>query len=446
MRSNPLIETDGAPRLREALDRFYRRGSFGVKLGLDAERALLKLLGRPESAYGSVHVAGTNGKGSVAAMLEGFLRAADRRTGLYTSPHLVRFNERIRVDGQPIPDDDLLALLDEIETVAAKVAEASGEPPTFFECATAMGFAYFRQRGVDVGLIETGMGGRLDATNVVTPLVSIITSIGLEHTQYLGVSLEDIATEKAGIVKPGVPVVCGSLCPEAMNVVQRIARERGAPCLQAAEAVSVRSIKREWSGQRVSVETQAARYGTLDLPLLGDYQIENLAVAVAAMEVLSDLLGIELDAALLRRGLSLTVWRGRCQVLEPDPLTIVDGAHNPQAARALVTTLKPLIGKRPLGLVLGMCGDKDIGASLKPFAGMVQRCWAVPLNSDRSMPADDVAAVARSMGWEVRTSSVRDALAESKRWAAANSGVVCITGSIFLVGEVLALHEKGETA
>jgi dihydrofolate synthase/folylpolyglutamate synthase len=155
---------------------------------------------------------------------------------------------------------------------------------------------------------------------------------------------------------------------------------------------------------------------------------------------------MEVDAGLLRRGLGLTVWRGRCEALRTEPPLIVDGAHNPEAARALAASLKPLLGKRPLGLVLGMCGDKDIAASLKPFAGLVRRCWAVPLRSERSLTAEDVAATARSMGWDARPSSVRDALKEAMAWAAANGGAVCVTGSIFLVGEVLDMHERGEAA
>ncbi|MFC1498702.1 bifunctional folylpolyglutamate synthase/dihydrofolate synthase, partial [Verrucomicrobiota bacterium] len=212
--------------MNQALKKLYKRRSFGIKPGLDAERAMLSKLGNPQEEFLVVHVAGTNGKGSVCALLSSILRTAGYTVGLYTSPHLVRFNERIRVDDQEIGDDELAGVLDKIECVAADVARDMGQEPTFFECATAMAFKYFKEQDVRIAVVETGMGGRLDATNVLTPLISVITRISLEHTMYLGNDVEAVALEKCGIIKKGRPVVCGIMDALAHNMVKRSALEK----------------------------------------------------------------------------------------------------------------------------------------------------------------------------------------------------------------------------
>jgi len=427
--------------MKQALERLYRRRRFGIRPGLDVERLLLEELGRPERGYGVIHVAGTNGKGSVCALLDAVLRAAGLRTGLFTSPHLVSFHERIRVGGRMITDAELAQVLDAVERAAASVKRTSGEEATFFECSAAMALEFFRRREVRVAVIETGMGGRLDATNVVTPLLSVICRISVEHTAYLGDTLEDVAHEKCGIIKPGVPVVCGRMEEKATEIVRLEARDKGAPLAAAPENVSVALVSESLAGSRVRVETPLASYGTVHLPLPGRYQLENLATAVTGIERFGERVGIAFPVPAVRQGLAGVSWPGRCQVWGKDPPVILDGAHNPGAAQALAGALARLAGKRPLALVAGMCADKDAAGFFKPFHGLARKVWVVPIQSERNAPAGVLVRAARGAGCDaVAASGVTEALTRAGQWARAEDGVVCVTGSLFLVGEVI---EKG---
>ncbi|MGQ9660722.1 MAG: bifunctional folylpolyglutamate synthase/dihydrofolate synthase [Kiritimatiellia bacterium] len=426
----------------EALQRLFRRHRFGIKLGLHVEQALLERLGHPERAYGSIHVTGTNGKGSVCAMIASVLGALHGpAVGLYTSPHLVRFHERIQVNGKNIPDADLDPLLTEIEKVAARVAVEVGQEPTFFECATAMAFEYFRRRGVKLAVIEVGMGGRLDATNVIVPLLSVITDISLEHTAYLGTTLEAIAAEKAGIVKEGRPVVVGDLPPEADDVIRAIAQEKHSPVLCAQEQIAVRLRSMDLSGLHLDISSPKRSLGNVHLPLTGLFQLNNVGVALSAIEVLEGVLGISFEDDALRAGLEHAVWPARCQVLEKDPPVILDGAHNPGAARALAETLRKILKRRKLALVFGMCADKDVQGFLRHFGGMTRILWVVPIPNERNMAPERIEEAARALGWETRRGSIPDALAEATAWARAGNAAVCICGSLYLAGEVLKLRE-----
>jgi dihydrofolate synthase/folylpolyglutamate synthase len=427
--------------VEEALAKLYRRHAFGIKLGLDVETALLEALGNPQDDYAVVHVAGTNGKGSVCALLDSVLRARGLRVGLYTSPHLVRFNERIRVDGRSIDDASLLDRIRETERAAEAVAARLGREPTFFEAGTAMALDHFRRSRVQMAVLETGMGGRLDATNVPTPLLCVLTRIAVDHTQYLGTDLRAIAAEKCGIIKEGVPVVRGAMDEEAAEVVARTARERKAPLADSGRT-SVCRTATDLRGQRVVVETEERSYGALRLPLLGDHQLENLAVTVTALEMLGGILGVEFGPDCLRAGVESVRWPGRFQILSEEPLMILDGGHNPDAARALVKALARTLGRRPLGLVTGMCEDKDRRGFLAAFGGRVKRVWTVPIESDRGASAADLLDMAKSMGWEGTTATVAAALRESEEWARQCGGGVCIAGSLFLAGQVL--RERGE--
>ncbi|MCX7591423.1 MAG: bifunctional folylpolyglutamate synthase/dihydrofolate synthase [Kiritimatiellae bacterium] len=430
----------------EALERLYRRHRFGIKLGLHVEEALLQCLGHPERSYGCIHVTGTNGKGSVCAMIASMLTAAGKTPiGMYTSPHLVRFHERIQVNGQNVSDQDLDDLLNTIEPLAGEVARAVGQEPTFFECSTAMAFEYFRRRNVGLAVIEVGMGGRLDATNVIEPLVSVITDISLEHTAYLGNTVEAIAAEKAGIVKAGRPVVVGMLPPEAEEIVRRVAGEKGSPVVAAGQTVGVSLRHMDFSGMQVEVSTGRRCLGRVRLPLVGRFQVRNLAVALAAMETVEDVLGISFDDEVLRKGIEGTVWPARCQVLERDPPVILDGGHNPGAAKALAETLGALLGKKRLGLVVGMCADKDVRGFLKPFAGMARLVWVVPIPNERNMPGELIRAAAENLGLDVRLSTLNSALTEARDWARTENAAVCICGSLYLAGEVLKLWEEKQT-
>ena len=279
------------------LERLYARRTFGIKPGLDSIRALLRELGDPQESFRVLHVAGTDGKGSVCAMLDSVLRAAGLRTGLYTSPHLVRISERFRIGGAEIPDDAFFALLDEVEAAAARLVARGAPEPTFFETTTALCALWFAREGVKLAVAEVGMGGRLDATNVFLPAVSVITRIGMDHMQYLGDTLEKIALEKAGIAKPGVPLVLGAMPDEARAAILARAREVGAPAVFAPETVEVSRLRGDLAGQTLAVSSGAADYGRVKMRLAASYQVENSATAVAAAEAKARQLIAEAEAA-----------------------------------------------------------------------------------------------------------------------------------------------------
>ncbi len=428
-------------QLEATLARLYRLRASDIKLGLETMSAILDQLGNPERGRRFIHVAGTNGKGSVCAMIESALRAAGVRTGLYTSPHLVRFNERIRVDGRCIKDDELAMLIARVEQAADDAArKPGGRHATFFELTSAICFEHFRNQDVDIAVIETGLGGRLDATNVIDPLVTVITSIALEHTAWLGADIPSIAREKCGIIKPGRPVITGGLPAEAMAVVREIARERGARLVEAAGSVSIQLLAQDQDGTKVRIESASASYGTMTIPLPGSKTLENAAIAIAALEALPPESSIEIRPDVMKKGLQQVIWPGRFQLLSHEPPVIVDGSHNPQAGRALADALAHFFPRAPIGLVFGMASDKDLSGFLRSFSGMVKKFWAVPIRSDRSLPPEIVAAKARSLGWDAEESTVLRALQDAAEWAGGQGGVICITGSFFLAGEVLEIR------
>ena len=428
--------------LQMAMDRLFARHTLGIKLGLEPVRALLDALGSPEASLRIVHVAGTNGKGSVCAIMDAILQAGGLRVGRTTSPHLCRFNERFYVDGVEIADESLAALMGEVESAAEGLHQAGGQDPTFFECATAIAFLHFQRSLVDWAIIETGLGGRLDATNVVMPLVSVITRIGIDHAHLLGDDLATIAEEKCGIIKAGRPVICGDMPEEAEAVVRRIAQARGSAFLLARDMVSLHVSTRDLKGQKVKVETASGRSFSARFPLLGDHQLENLATALAALEALCMAGAIDLEDPDIATGIAATFWPGRFDCLQESPPLVVDGAHNPEGARALSRTLKQVFRKQPVGLIVGMCGDKDLAGTLAHFSGVVTRAWIVPLQNPRSAePASLRAAMPHSIR-DVRVTSLPRACEEALAWAGEVGGAVCVAGSLFLVGEMLALRER----
>ncbi len=417
---------------------YSRTGGSVVKLGLETTRALLKAVGVDPQRLPCLHVAGTNGKGSVSAMLEAVLREAGLRTALYTSPHLIRFNERIRVGGQPIPDEDLLRLLDAVERAdEAQAAEPGGRQGTFFELTTVVAFKWFLEQNVQVAVLETGMGGRLDSTNVVTPLLSVLTEIGLEHRSFLGDTLEQVAAEKAGIVKPGRPVVVGRQRPAVAQVIAEKARAAEAPVLRADERVSVRRLAQDLDGQTLSVETGGGAWAPFRMPLLGDFQLANCALAITALEWLRDELGWPLSDDVVRAGLEKTRWPGRCQVASRDPVFLVDVAHNPDAAQALAAFLKRFRGERKVALICGMLADKDAEGFFRLLRPVVDACVLVPLDSERSMPLEKLLAAAQAAKLPAAEGTLAAAVRNAKVWAKNNNGIVVAAGSLYLASAVL---------
>jgi dihydrofolate synthase/folylpolyglutamate synthase len=427
--------------LDNAVERLFARRSFGIKLGLDPVRALLAALGDPHDDLCAIHVAGTNGKGSVCAIIDAVLSAGGQRVGRTTSPHLRRFNERFTVDGASISDADLTSIILEVESAANAVAGAVGQELTFFECSTAIAFSHFKKEAVQWAVVETGLGGRLDATNVLTPVVSVITSIGLDHMGSLGDDLVSIAEEKCGIIKAGRPVVCSAMDPDAEAVVRRVAESRQSAFLSARDMVSVHVKSRDLSGQRIVVETASGCGFSTTFPLLGDHQIENLATAVATLEALNMAGAITLDDAAFKAGIAAVRWPGRVDVVASSPPVILDGAHNPDAARALSQTLRQVCRGMPVALIVGMCGDKDLRGTLQHLGGMATSCWIVSIQNERGAALDDMRAALPVSLSAVHSGPLAEALQAAQDWARDTNGVVCVAGSLYLVGEALVLLE-----
>jgi dihydrofolate synthase/folylpolyglutamate synthase len=400
----------------------FRLEQFGIKFGLDNIRALLARLGNPHQAYRSIHIAGTNGKGSVTAMVDTVLRRAGYRSARYTSPHLVDLSERFVIDGRPVSTDEMRRSAADVRTVIESMLSDGALParPTFFEATTAMAFDMFRNARVQFAVIEVGLGGRLDSTNVIDPVVTAITSIDFDHQQYLGNTLGAIAGEKAGIVKPGVPVVVGEVEPEAYDVIARIARERGAELIQSRQ--------------------RARDYGPLKLGLRGDHQVANADVALGVLEAL-ERGGVEIGADAIRDGLASVTWPGRLdhRRLADGREVVLDAAHNPAGARALASYVRSLGDAKPT-LVFGAMRDKDVDGMLTVLLPEVARVVVTKPSNPRSADPDELAARIRKLAPSLDVSVVsspHDAVAVATR----SSPLTIVAGSIFLLGDII--HEIG---
>jgi len=428
--------SDGA-----AADYWRQLRRFGEKPGLARIRFLMERLGHPETAYPAVHVAGTNGKGSTAAMIASVLRAAGYSVGLFTSPHLVRYNERIVVDGAPIADEDLAALFGRLhEHVEAAAREPGVGQPTEFEVGTAVALAYFAQRAVDVAVVEVGLGGRFDSTNVVRPLVSVITPIGLDHTRVLGGTLEHIAREKAGIIKPGAPVVCAHQPEEAQAVIAARAAESRSPLYEAGRDFGWELQSADAGGTCFTFRWGADAVEHLHVPLLGPHQAHNGAVAVAALRVAAEA-GFPVSEDALRRGLAAVRWPGRMELVPGRPALLFDGAHNAEGARALAEGLRAVFPERKPVFVLGVLAEKPVDAMLETLLPLGRAAVVTAPQHGRGRPVEPEELARRAAGLVPEIAVEADplaAMARAKELAGAE-GLVVVTGSLYLVGEVQAL-------
>ncbi len=422
------------------LDELYALNRLGIKPGIETEQALLAELDHPEKNTAFIHVAGSNGKGSVCAIIESVLRHAGLKTGLFTSPHLISFNERIRFDGKPITDQDLKKMLPVIMSAGRDLAERTGQEATFFEIVTGLAFYYFAEKRPDIVILETGMGGRLDATNVVKPLLSVITDISIDHTAYLGTTVKAIAKEKCGIIKPGTPVVTGALPEEARAIALAAAASLQAPFIEAQSNTNVVRLSQTLHGQEMRIETASGLSCKAKTSLLGRHQLANTAIAVTAAECLFK---NQLPPECCQNGLKEVFWPARLQVLEEKPPVILDGAHNAGGALACALSLKELLPHTPWGAVVGMADDKDLDGFMRVFRGLVKQFWAVPLRNPRGRTPGVIASSAESHGVPaVVSESPAVALQAAKAWAVKQNGAVCIAGSLFLAGEVLELYHR----
>ncbi|HEY1663413.1 MAG TPA: folylpolyglutamate synthase/dihydrofolate synthase family protein [Verrucomicrobiae bacterium] len=400
----------------EAIQYLYGLRLFGAKFGLENTFKLAALAGNPQEKLRFIHVAGTNGKGSTCAMLEGIYRAAGLRAGLFTSPHLVSFRERIQVNREMISEQDVVRLVSGLQPLLKEFPE--GHHPTFFEVITVMALQFFAEKNCDPVIWETGLGGRLDATNIVTPLASVITNIALDHQQWLGDSLEKIAFEKGGIIKPGVPVVTTVDGPEALAVIKKIAAEKNAP-LQIIDS------------------KQLAR--TLAPPLPGEYQKLNAALALATVRLLQGQIPVSDEQ--IRSGLTNLHWPGRLQLVQDadGQKFLLDGAHNAAGAAALREAIERDFPQTKRTLILGIFDDKDWRQICESLAPLAEEVMAVPVSSERTANPGQLAEICQAINTAAKI-SVSQSLPEAlERAGRSRRDLVVITGSLYLIGEALEL-------
>ncbi|MDD4071725.1 MAG: bifunctional folylpolyglutamate synthase/dihydrofolate synthase [Desulfobacterales bacterium] len=412
------------------LQEMLRLRRFGIKLGLSKIRDILNALGNPQDSFPCIHIAGTNGKGSIAASLSTILSTFGYKVGLYTSPHLVKFNERIQINNCPITDERVVGLYQEI-----KRGISASAPPTFFEYATAMAFYEFKARQVDWAVIETGMGGRLDATNIIKePAITIITNIALEHQTFLGNTLAGIAAEKVGIIKPGVPVISGARQNTAKKTLQQIAREHGAPFHQFGRDFNVRR-QPDGTFNYFGIEHIWRR---LQTGLPGSHQVDNAALTLCACELLKKR-SVNLDVEQITSALLNTKWPGRLEIVSNAPLVILDGAHNLIAVKQLATYLSTLqatrFANRNLTFVIGILDDKPYRSMLKCLLPMARKVILTQPGIDRALPPGILHEFASGFIPDARViPNVGDAVEYAIKTASAQD-IICIAGSLYVVGE-----------
>lgn len=438
MATHPSIRD---PQLAAALDRLFSLQTFGIKLGLEPITALLEEFGNPHLRFPSIHVAGTNGKGSVSSMTASVLAAAGLRVGLYTSPHLVDFGERIRVNGVAIDDERLARYTQEMLPVIDRLS------CTFFEGTTAIAFRHFAEEQVDVAVIETGMGGRLDATNVLSPIACAITSIGYDHMKHLGDTLEKIAWEKAGIMKPGIPTVVGKVAPRLREIFTDRGAELGAEVIFAEHRCRAVYHAMTFDDLTASFIIGGHEISRLMIGLSGRHQIDNARTALSLLSVISERFG--LSDEIIREGMRTvrqrTALRGRFELIRREPRVLLDVAHNPDGARVLVDALSSLAGGgRTIRFVFGAVEDKDVDEVMKILAPLARALYAVRAENVRSLPADEIGARSERAGIPtVVAGSVADGIARAL--ADTGSGeVVMICGSFYVAGEALQLDWSGD--
>jgi dihydrofolate synthase/folylpolyglutamate synthase len=432
-----------------ALDYIYQFVDFSMTKGqvftpdtfdLSRMKALLDALDNPQLKYPVIHIAGSKGKGSTAAMIASVLRASGYSVGLYTSPHMIDFNERIQINGVPISHPSFVSLLEKYKPVIESV-----EQITTFEVATALAFQYFANAGVDIAVIEVGLGGRLDATNLVQPLLTVITSISLDHTAILGDTLEKIAFEKGGIIKPGIPVVLAHQCDSVLKNLKLLAVERGSPILSVDEMLQMNQKKTDIYGQQIVVHYQPGIPSKLKLnqedciqiwlPLVGKHQMENASTAFLAL-VWMAANGYSISIEMLLRGFQETDWPGRFEVVSKKPLVIVDSAHNPDSAQRLSQTIQELLPGKKICMIFGASEDKDVEKMISAFRGTINYFIFTESTHPRAMAVGQLEKIGKNLDVHSE-SSLPIELVVSKICSTLPIDEVCIaTGSVFIAAAV----------
>jgi dihydrofolate synthase / folylpolyglutamate synthase len=419
----------------ETLEYLYGLETFGIVFGLDAVTWILSLLGNPHQSFSSVHIAGTNGKGSVASMIAETLSRAGYRTGLYTSPHLTSFTERISVSGRQITEPEVVELTGQIK--ACVESDGSAHPFTFFDFTTALAFRYFKEKSVDIAIVETGLGGRLDSTNVLSPMVSVITNVDFDHEEYLGTTIESIAQEKAGIVKDRIPAVTGA-DGAALGIIRATCRERKAPLYALGEAFDYTRL----ADQVMSYRGVRSRFDELSVGLQGDHQLFNAALALCTLELLQEK-GYAIREGAIREGVSRVRWPGRLELIRGRsgrPDVLLDGAHNPQGARALASFLRTHFSRTKKTLVFGVMKDKNYAGMLKELLPVAETAIVTKPNIGRAAEPELLTALAPCA---MVTGSVKEALKRAFE-DEPDDRLVVVTGSFYTLGEAKKFLEQQE--
>jgi dihydrofolate synthase/folylpolyglutamate synthase len=438
---------DAETAYNQALDYLYSYVDYSLKKSSELAKAhfelgrmreLMALLGNPQDTYPIIHVAGTKGKGSTSALIAAALTAAGYQTGLYTSPHLQDYVERIQIDGSPVSHVQLIQLVEDIKPAVAKIPKL-----TTFEITTALGFLYFACQKVDAAVIEVGLGGRLDATNVVTPRVSVITSLSYDHMAVLGNTLTLIAGEKAGIIKPGIPVVSSPQQDEALVVLEKVSAERSAPLALVGRDVTFKLMEHSLNGQTLAIlnplRGRRPKSVILRIPLLGAHQVVNAATAYTALQAS----GLRLSEDGIRRGFAEVRWPCRFEIIRREPPVVLDSAHNLDSFEKLAQTLDDYFPRRPVILIFGASEDKDVTGMFNALKPHLSRVIGTKAVHPRALEPEQIVETASRSGIPVETAvSVEAALARALEIAASDGEIVLSAGSMFVTAEVKTAWEK----
>ncbi|CAH2214466.1 bifunctional folylpolyglutamate synthase/dihydrofolate synthase [Tepidibacter aestuarii] len=428
----------------EALEYIHGTYKFGRVLGLDNITELLSLLGNPQDDLNIIHVAGTNGKGSTCSFINSMLISGGYKVGLYTSPYLESFTERIRVNSENIQESELARVTEIVKTKVDNMVESGFNHPTEFEIVTAIAFYYYKEQNVDFVVLEVGMGGRFDATNVVKkPLINVITPISIDHTDYLGDTLAKIAYEKGGIIKDDCEVVMYPQNKESEVVIQNIVKEKN--CILTMANIEDKEItKMDVFGQVFNCKVKDRMYDNLEIQLMGRHQVNNAIVALNVISILKDKYDFEISDENIYDGLKNTKWAGRIEVLRKDPLFIIDGAHNEDGANSLCNTIDGYMGDKDITLVLGMLKDKDVKTVCEILIPRCKDIITTKPNNPRAMKSSELKEIINSVGKECAScDDIEEAVKLAIKKTDKNSVIIC-AGSLYMIGDIRSVIKKGD--
>ncbi|MCA0969917.1 bifunctional folylpolyglutamate synthase/dihydrofolate synthase [Halobacillus litoralis] len=418
---------------QEALKWIHSREKFKIKPGLDRMTWMMEHFDHPQRTFKAVHIAGTNGKGSTLSFLRELLQAQGLRVGTFTSPYIVRFNERISIDGEPIPDEDLAALVEKIKPVAEKLSETPLGAPTEFEVITAMSMLYFKEQPVDIVIYETGLGGRYDSTNVLSPILTIITNIGKDHMNILGSTFAEIAREKAGIIKKGIPVITGGKQEESIRVIREKAQMEEADFYLLGDHFHGVHKESSSKGEAFVFYNASFSSGTYVSPMMGAHQVDNASLAIQAMELLNQG-GFSFRRDLYDQAISATHWPARFEKVNEKPLVVIDGAHNEEGTQALVETVKQHFANRKVTLLYSALEDKPVERMLEMLGGVVDEAYMTSFDFPRALSAEALkrlSPIPETKAVDAYETALETALSHVEA-----DGVLLVTGSLYFISEI----------